>query len=64
MSFPGIGRQLFVEEGGQPLNHKLEESVKRVCERFDIGIVKVDEHEAAAKYGIDEYPTMVYFEDE
>ena len=54
---------VFVEEGGKPLNHQLEEAVKRVCERFDIGIVKVDEQEGANKYGIDEFPTMVYFED-
>ena len=54
---------VFVEEGGKPLDHKLEEAIKRVCDRFDIGIVKVDEKEAAVKYGIDEFPTMVYFED-
>ena len=54
---------VFVEEGGKPLDHKLEEAIKRVCDRFDIGIVKVDETEAAVKYGIDEFPTMVYFED-
>jgi hypothetical protein len=54
---------VFVEEGGEPLNRLLEEAVKRVCERFDIGIVKVDEKTAATKYGIDEFPAMVYFED-
>ena len=54
---------VFVEEGGKPLDHKLEEAVKRVCDRFDIGIVKVGEQSAATKYGIDEFPTMVYFED-
>ena len=54
---------VFVEEGGQPLHHQLEEAVKRVCDRFDIAIVKVNEREAASKYGIDEFPAMVYFED-
>ena len=54
---------VFLEEGGKPLDHKLEEAIKRVCDRFDIGIVKVDEKEAAIKYGIEEFPTMVYFED-
>ena len=54
---------VFVEEGGKPLNHQLEEAVTKICDRFDISIVKVDEREAAAKYGIDDFPTMVYFED-
>ena len=53
---------VFVEEGGKPLNHQLEEAVTKICDRFDISIVKVDEREAAAKYGIDDFPTMVYFE--
>ena len=54
---------VFVEEGTQTLNHELEKAITNICDRFDIGIVKVNEKEAATKYGIDEFPTIVYFED-
>ena len=54
---------VFVEEGVQTLNHELEQAITNICDQFDIGIVKVNEKEAATKYGIDEFPTIVYFED-
>ena len=54
---------VFVEESARPLSRQLEDGISKICDRFDIGLVKVDDKRGAEKYGIDEFPTVVYFED-
>ena len=52
---------VFVEDSKQKLAN--EESLLSICDKFDVNAVVVDDDAAVSKYGLDELPAYVYFED-
>ena len=52
---------IFVDDSRQKLTN--EEAIVSVCDKLDVNAVIVDDDAAVAKYGLDELPAYVYFED-
>ena len=56
----------FSDEKGDPKSEKVIEALETIdddCDRQGIILVKLDNPEEAKQYGIDELPSLVYFED-